>query len=342
MWVDLALYATLIVLYAVSGTVISVPLAVAQLLPLVWRRRFPGAALAVISAATAAHSLLGMGRAVGYLPVSLAMYTAATHRSPALRWGVCGAAAAVVTVAGAVRRGPVEGGLLAAVALIITWLAGYERGEHQRERAEHIRQTEAGRTRERLARRLHDSLAHTMTVMLVQGEALKATAKLDPDDRRRLDTVLQAGRDALTEVRQALAEEAQRDATLPERLAALRAAGLAVPTPPDLTRLPEGVRELADRLVAEAATNALRHDGPGTTLHVASDDASVVVTTHRPEHARPAATTTGGYGLRSLDADVRAAGGTLTYGPTADGWQVRAAFTRAGDAPAPRRPWPLR
>ena len=93
--IDVALYATLVTLYALSGTVLSVPLAVAQLVPLVWRRRAPGTALAVISVATAAHSLLGMGRAVGYLPVSLAMYTAATHRSPAVRWGMCGAAAAV-------------------------------------------------------------------------------------------------------------------------------------------------------------------------------------------------------------------------------------------------------
>lgn len=80
--IDVALYVTLVTLYALSGTVLSVPLAVAQLAPLVWRRRAPGTVLAVISVATAAHSLLGMGRAVGYLPVSLAMYTAATHRSP--------------------------------------------------------------------------------------------------------------------------------------------------------------------------------------------------------------------------------------------------------------------
>src|SRR5258705_7032781 len=86
--VDLTLYATLVILYVFSGTVVSVPLAVGQLLPLGWRRRAPGAVLAVISVATAAHSLLGMSRAVGYLPVSLAMYTAATHRSPAVRWGL--------------------------------------------------------------------------------------------------------------------------------------------------------------------------------------------------------------------------------------------------------------
>jgi signal transduction histidine kinase len=339
--IDLTLYVTLVTLYALSGAVISVPLAVVQLLPLVWRRRAPGTVLAVIAVATAAHSLLGMGRAVGYLPVSLAMYTAATHRSPAVRWGVCGAAAVLVTVAGAVRRGPVEGGLLAAVALTVTWLAGVERGEHLRERGEHQRErlerrlaeqeAETARDRERLARRLHDSLAHTMTVMLVQGEALRATAKLAPQDRRRLDTVLGAGRDALAEVRLALAEEVQRDApaTLARRLAALREAGLAGPAdlPDGLARLPAAAREVAFRLVAEAATNALRHDGPGTVLDVTADGTTVRITTRRKSAARPPAPAAGaGYGLRSLDADVRAAGGTLTYGPTATGWQVTAEF----------------
>ncbi|MGI5176842.1 sensor histidine kinase [Dactylosporangium sp. CA-152071] len=347
--IDLTLYATLIVLYALSGTVISVPLAVAQLVPLVWRNRAPGTVLAVISVATAAHSLLGMGRAVGYLPVSLAMYTAATQRSPVVRWGVCAAATVLVTVAGAARRGPVEGGLLAAVALTVTWLAGVERGEHLRERAEHLRErgerrlaeqaAETARARERLARRLHDSLAHTMTVMLVQGEALRATAELAPADRRRLDTVLQAGRDALAEVRQALAEEAgdAEGATLTGRLAALREAGLSVPGDPaaGLTRLPVAVRDVAARLVAEAATNALRHDGPGTTLTVTADEAAVRVTTRRPSGAGPSGEAGGGgYGLRSLDTDVRAAGGTLTYGPTATGWRVTAEFTPAGEAPA--------
>lgn len=347
--IDVALYATLVTLYTLSGTVLSVPLAVAQLVPLVWRRRAPGTALAVIAVATAAHSLLGMGRAVGYLPVSLAMYTAATHRSPAVRWGMCGAAAVVVTVAGAIRRGPVEGGVLAAVALIVTWLAGVERGEHLRERATVARlrlerrladQAAAGaRARERLARRLHDSLAHTMTVMLVQGEALRATAELAPADARRLDTVLRAGRDALAEVRLALAEEARQEteATLAERLEALREAGLVVPEtlPHDMAGLPPVQREVALRLVGEAATNALRHDGPGTTLRAGLDeDAAGWTLRLTSRHATRAGRRTageGGYGLRSLDADVRAAGGTLRYGPDGAGWEVVAEFPRPAD-----------
>lgn len=343
--IDVALYVTLVTLYALSGTVLSWPLAVAQLAPLVWRRRAPGTVLAVISVATAAHSLLGMGRAVGYLPVSLAMYTAATHRSPAVRWGVCAAATVLVTVTGAIRRGPVEGGLLAAVALTVTWLAGVERGEHLRERATIAglrlerrlaeQAAAAARSRERLARRLHDSLAHTMTVMLVQGEALRTTARLAPADEDRLDTVLRAGRDALAEVRLALADEAQRDtaATLAERLDAVREAGLTVPPDlaEDLAVLPAGVRDVAFRLVGEVATNALRHDGPGTVLLATLDRDgagwALRLTSRRPSAGGGTGSAGGeGYGLRSLEADVRAAGGTLRYGPRDHGWQVIAEF----------------
>jgi len=342
---DGLLYAALVTVFALSGASVSVPLAVAQLAPLAWRRRVPGVVLVVIGAATAAHSLLGMARAVGYVPVSLALFTAATHRSPAVRWGVCGATAAVVTVAGAVRHGAVEGGMLAAVALFVTWLAGVERGEHLRERVttahlrleRHLAEQAAAtaRSREQLARRLHDSLAHTVTVMLVQGEALRTTARLAPADQDRLDTVLQAGRDALAEVRLALAEEAQRDATaaLAGRLAALRRAGLVVPPslPDDLRALPPAVRDVVHRLVGEAATNALRHDGPGTRLHATverdGDTCAVHLTSTPPRGSTAVPVAAGGYGLRSLAADVEAAGGTLTYGPDAAGWRVDAVFT---------------
>ena len=239
--IDLALYATLVTLYVMSGTVISVPLAVAQLLPLVWRRRAPGTVLAVISVATAAHSLLGMGRAVGYLPVSLAVYGAATQRSPAVRWGVCGAATVLVTVAGAIRRGPVEGGLLAAVAFT-RHLAGRRRTRRAPPRAGHDRRAAPGAAPRRAGRgparprtagpaaarqpRPHDD-GHAGAGRGAAG----TTARLAPADEQRLDTVLRGRRDALAEVRLALAEEGRQDAaaTLTERLDALREAGLAVP-----------------------------------------------------------------------------------------------------------------
>ncbi|MFI5915957.1 sensor histidine kinase [Dactylosporangium sp. NPDC051541] len=354
---DTALYALVAVLFAFSGTAISMPLAVGQLVPLLIRRRYPGIALGAIALATAAHSLLGMARAVGYLPVALAVFGAATHRSPWVRWGLCGGAVVLVTVTGAIRHGPVEGGLLAAVALTVTWLAGAERGQLLRERAviaqlrleRHLadQAAAAADSRERLARRLHDSLAHTMTVMLVQGEALRTTAQLTAKDEERLALVLRAGRTALAEVRLALAEESQRDAsvTLDARLAALREAGLDAEPVEGLDTLPPAARAVAYRLVGEAATNALRHDGPGArlTAELVPDESTATLrltstSKAAPAHRRPAGPDAGGFGLSSLAEDVRAIGGRLSYGASDDGWTVVARFPVPGGSTNHSRP----
>jgi len=323
--VDAGLVVTVVVLFALSGTVISVPLAVAQLAPLIVRRRAPGVALVVIGAATAAHSLLGMARAVGYLPLALALYTAATQPSRRLRWWLCGGVAVVAATAGAIRHGPVEGGLLAGVAFVVTWLAGVERGEHLRDRTAHaaegarlLSERRQADRQERLARRLHDSLAHTMTVMLVQTEALRSTADLAGPERDRLDAVLRAGRTALSEVRTALADQEDQDAhtLLADRLAAARAAGLEIlPPPGDLP-------VLLARLLGEAAVNALRHDGPGTRLEVWYRPGELRLTSVPPRHRRSAAAP-GGFGLRTLRTEIERAGGRLRYGPDQAGrWQV--------------------
>ncbi|MCX4471196.1 histidine kinase [Micromonospora sp. NBC_01655] len=343
--VDVALGAALATIFLVSGAVVSVPLAVAQLLPLAWRRHAPQVVLALVGGATAAHTLAGMSRSVGFLPVTLALYSAAAHRSPWIRWGTCGTATAVVVAASGLRHGPVEGGLLAVVVCVVAWLAGVERGEHVRERtayaAENTRlrweQTAARQTaaaaqaRERLSRRLHDTLAHTVTVMLVQAEALRSTASLAPADRDRLDRVLAAGREALADVRAALADQAEADpaATLADRLRALREAGLRLPPalPDGLDDLPAPARALAHRLIGETATNALRHDGVGSRLDIAvdrDDDVLTVALTSSAGRATGGPAPRGaGFGLRSLAVDVEAHGGTLRHGRS-DGsrWRV--------------------
>jgi signal transduction histidine kinase len=354
--VDLALGAATALLFALSGTVVSTPLAVAQLLPLVWRRRFPAAVLIVVGCATAAHTTLGMTRAIGFFPATIALYTAATHRAPLIRWVLCPAVGLIMAAASAVRHGPVEGLLMAVVTVTVAWLAGVERSEHLRQRAEaerhraeaaHLRlerriaeqEAAAAEDRERLARRVHDSLAHTVTVMLLQTEALKATESLGPAAGRRLDVVLHAGREALAEVRAALAgaEEPDSSALLAARLAALTAAGLRLGAgPPDLGEvLPGPVRAVADRLIGEAATNALRHDGPGTVLTITAerDDRTLTlrITSSPPEPATPrTGTGTGGFGLLSLAEDLAGYGGKLAYGPlTPAGWRLEAAFPLA-------------
>lgn len=357
--VDLATQGLLVGLFLVSGAVpatsgmLGLLLSAAQILPLLVRRRAPGAVLAVVALATSAQMLLGMSRTVGYLPALLAIYSAAGSRSSLVSWGVC--AGATVSVAGASLpgRGPVEGFLLAVVAFTLAWLAGAERGQQLRRRtalvAERTRlrleqriaeeSRVAAEDRELLARRLHDTLAHTLTVMVVQTEALRCTGELSPAQRDRVDRVLGAGRAALTEIRHAIAELDRRATStvgdnLPERLDELRAAGLDLPVdvPMLLAGSPEPLRPVLHRLIGEVATNALRHDGPGSRLEITvrpePDQLRVTTVSHPatpPQSPTPSGTQ--GYGLRSLGADVALAGGVLSYGPVPrDGWRVVATF----------------
>lgn len=355
--VDAALGVSLAGLFVFGGMTVSPLLAVAQTLPLAWRRRAPGAVLGVVGLATAAHMSMGMSRTAGYMPVLLAIYTAAASRSAVVRWGLCGLTAVVVAAAGTLHRDLVEGVLPAVAASAVAWLAGAERSRHLRERtalvAESTRlrleqriadaELAAAADRERLARRLHDTLAHTVTVMLIQTEALRSTARLEPVDVDRVDRVLGAGRDALAEVRGAIAELDSRETSasaddLAERLDQLRAAGLdlSAALPEGLAGLPAPVLAVVHRLIGEASTNALRHGGPGTRLDLrVEQDTGRVTVSMVSDRGRGAdgGRAGAGYGLRSLARDVETFGGTLVYGPSEGrSWSVVATFPLLGSA----------
>ncbi|GAB3141616.1 histidine kinase [Micromonospora sonneratiae] len=371
--VDLATQGLLAGLFLVSGVAsttgdpVSVALSAAAILPLLLRRRAPGTVLAVVALATSAHMLMGMSRTVGYMPALLAVYTAATSRTPLVRWGMSLAAATAVAVASLPGRGPVEGYLLAVVAFALAWLAGAERAHQLRRRMALVaersrlrleqRITEenlaSAEQRERLARRLHDTLAHTITVMLVQTEALRYTGPLEPAQRDRVDRVLDAGRAALTEIRRTITEldsRAVATATddLHDRLDGLRTAGLDLPAtlPTELGELAGPVLTVAHRLLGEVATNALRHDGPGTRLEIqVRRDANRLRVTTLSIGGPPAVRPTprppvpGGYGLRSLRRDIEAYGGMLSYGRLApDRWRVVATFPLVAGQVAPSQP----
>ncbi|MFI6297966.1 sensor histidine kinase [Nonomuraea sp. NPDC050790] len=334
LWLELSLAALLAGLFVISGAAVSAPLGLAQILPLAWRRRHPALVLVVVALATLVHLRLGMWRVVGYLPAMLALHAAAGSSSRSVRIWLCAGAALALSVSDATLRGLAEGGLISLVSFTVVWVTGVERGQHARERAalaataaEHARLREESAERERLARRLHDSLAGTVTVMLVQTEALRHTTAFAPPERERVDRVLSAGRTALAEVREAIADLDRRGSSravtgLPAHLGRLRAAGLDVPPAVPSMDLPPPLLDVFHRLVGEAATNALRHGGPGARVefHVEGRVLTIVST---PVRGWPGS---GGYGLRSLAADLQEYGGALTYGRDGGRWVVTATF----------------
>ncbi len=206
----------------------------------------------------------------------------------------------------------------------------------EREAAERRR---ADEERLRMARELHDVLAHSISVINVQAGVGLALLDSDPEQARTaLTTIKGASKEALDEVRQVLANlRTPGDAPtapapgldrLPELVDQAAAAGLAVTVESegDPAAVPPGAGLAAFRIVQEALTNVVRHSGSRTALvHIAHDSGRVRL---RIDDVGPA---TGddaggsGNGLVGMRERAAALGGTIEAGPRPDGgFRVRA------------------
>jgi signal transduction histidine kinase len=134
--------------------------------------------------------------------------------------------------------------------------------------------------RDRIARELHDVVAHSMSVMVVQAGAAKAVLRRDPEETERaLSAIEESGRIGLAEMRRLLSVEGEVAPSLApqpglerldELLGRMRATGLEVElvVEGDPRPLPAGVDLSAYRIVQEALTNALKHGGDGVHARV--------------------------------------------------------------------------
>ncbi|MGW2961292.1 sensor histidine kinase [Streptomyces sp. NPDC001220] len=219
--------------------------------------------------------------------------------------------------------------------------------------------------RSRIARELHDVVAHHMSVISIQAQVAPHLVDNPSDElRENLDGIRHNALEALTELRRVLGvlraespdEDAPDDAgvgphspqpTL-DRLDALventRAAGLTVTARivGDSRPLPPGVELSAYRIVQEALSNVLRH-APGATAHVEIEYMSygLLVRVGNTRPTRPAPPSPGaGHGLLGMRERAAMLGGALTAEPRPDGgYQVFARLPAAGAdaALAPRR-----
>jgi signal transduction histidine kinase len=254
---------------------------------LYWRRRRPLAALAVVLPAMAVSAALGYEDLTGIAIILL--YGVARYVGPD-RLALSGLAAVVVfvVVAGLVGGLPAAGIWLPVSVALLAWSAGRWvrlRGLHtaagEREHAADIRRA-AAEERARIARELHDVVAHQVSLMTVQAGAAKIVLDRDPDRARTaMQEVEDAGRQALGELRHLLdVLRPDTDAAglvpqpgltdLPGLVQRMAEAGLDVSLTMDgaPARLPAQVDLSAFRIVQEALTNVLRHAGPGTPTEV--------------------------------------------------------------------------
>jgi signal transduction histidine kinase len=219
----------------------------------------------------------------------------------------------------------------------------------ERER-DHLARIAAADERASIARELHDVVAHSLSVMIVQADGGTYAFDRDPEQARRaLSTVAETGRDALEDMRRLVAvlrsdpppaapsprtEDDRRRITL-DQLDALaaraRSAGLAVALVEEGARpsLPAAVELTVYRIVQEALTNVLRHAGTGAAVELCLsygpesvslsvvDDGGGLVPVGAPSQA--------GHGLVGMRERISVHGGHFAAGPRPDGgWRVTA------------------
>jgi signal transduction histidine kinase len=285
--VDLALVALL--LFFTIGvaahrgpTGAEIPLGIAETLPLLWRRRQPLFVVVVVTAIALAMVATG----VWLLPLQLAvaLYTLATTRpSRDVRLAGIGAIVALTIALPISRSFEFGNGASRIVFLVAAWLLGDSVGsrrayvreiEEKAERLERERESEARRAaaeeQARIARELHDVVAHALSVIVVQAGAADDVFEVDPGRAREpIRAIDSAARAALADLRRVLGI-LQHDAAyepqpglhrLDRLLEQVRATGLQVALEVEGAEraLPAAVDLSAYRIVQEALTNTLKH-----------------------------------------------------------------------------------
>jgi signal transduction histidine kinase len=325
------------------------------------RRRFPVPVLAAVSIVTLAYFVIGYPSGPVWFGLLLA-YATATVQGHRLAAGAAavGGFLAFPWLDALLGRGsgptPLFLSLLAAGLLILFGLAEGLRVRRQRvAESERRRQEEVDRQaneeRLRIARDLHDVLAHNISLISVQaGVALHVNPDLPDQARAALDAIKGASREALGELRSALdalrqtgdtaprepapgigqLDELVRRATLAGLEAHLEVSGSPAP-------LPGAVELAAYRIAQEALTNVIRHAG-ATRVDVRLSYGAAGVTLSVIDNGRGGAIPDGGAGsgITGMRERAVALGGTLDAAPRPDlGFGVIAQLPAGSDAEGP-------
>lgn len=220
------------------------------------------------------------------------------------------------------------GALMAVAARRLLGPSSHERLAALEQRTEQLLE------RNRIARELHDSIGHALTVAVVQAGAARAAA--DPEfTERALGAIEETGRTALEDLERVLLvlREAERPAssrpTLGEAdrlLDSARSSGVKVDaevTGP-LERVPGPVSREGYRMLQEALTNVLRHAGTVPVhVRIAVEDAHLEMDIRNPlPHGASVTSREAGSGLRGIRERVALLGGRAEIGPNDGNWHV--------------------
>lgn len=362
----------------------------AQTLPLAWRHTAPRMVLVVVLATWLIDRGLNYESSFATLGLVVAFHGVAAYssRRQAFAWGGTAAAIAVGwTGIGALVTDEV--GILEFTTMFL-WVGvpfAIGRGDaYAREKwtalevsQERLIQDQAAaaesavRTeRARIARELHDVVAHEITVMTLQAEG--ARRALGDSDRRvteALQTISDSGRKGLAEMHRmigVLRDTSEGEESVPHVGEAYTPSRVEILSPmpslaalPALTKqvkdaglpvtlhvkgnahVPAGVELSAYRIVQEALTNAMKHAGAGARATVVIERAHNAVTVTVEDDGRglisEASTSNGGHGLAGMRERVLSLAGSIDYGPRpGGGFRVRAVLPSHDDTIAPSSP----
>ncbi|WP_165355066.1 sensor histidine kinase [Nocardioides oleivorans] len=363
-WLDRLLVGGLLVLglgHVLSGQAASAWFTLLEVVPLAWRRTHPWPAFVAVATSSALQAVVVGEPTVGQLAFPIAVYSVArwSSRSRGVAALLVGYAGALVA---AVRWLIGFGSSLSPAALIpytvtigaivtAAWALGFAAQERERyvasllaraEQAERMAEREvelaARDERSRIAREMHDVVAHGLSVIVIQADGARYAAAKDPSVAvGTLETISTTGRSALAEMRRLLGLLRDGDTGVVPQPALedvrhlvdeARAAGMRVEAdlPDTLPEVPDGVGLAAYRIVQEALTNVRKHAGPSASVHLRLGVGREVDVEVRDD-GRGAAADSDGHGLGLVGMRERAAahGGSVTAGPsTGGGYVVRA------------------
>ena len=290
----------------------------------------------------------GIGLAAGMLGV---LVQAGFWAIDALRSQYGGALEAMISFVGLM--------VIGTITIVAIWaLANLQRARVRqlaltRDRAEQALREREQRTalavadeRARIAREMHDVVAHSLSVIIAQADGGRFVASQKPEKAAEvLGTIGETGRAALADMRSLLGVLRQEDETsfgpqpgpemLPELTGRVSAAGLPVELEVDgaLDDLPQALGLSLFRLVQEALTNVLKHAGPGSTAAVRIHRGTQELTVEVLDDGQGTDPSSDGqgHGLTGMQERMAVFGGTLQAGPLPSrGFRVRAVVPLTG------------
>jgi len=343
-----------------AGMFLDIPLAIAIAAPVVFRRKHPVGSFAAAILAGFVQVLLGVRPAATDVTILIVLYTLAAYTPrrlsvPGLAICLLGSAVGVARWTRFSSHSLVSwltiGAIVFAGPAVLAWLLGdsmsYRRAyyaslEDRAARLERERDAQARiaavAERARIARELHDVIAHNVSVMVVQADGASYALGTDPDRAREaLAAISATGRQALAEMRRLLGVLRREDGTASERapqpgigelgelLDQARGAGLPVSftVEGDPQPLPSGAALAAYRIVQESLTNTRKHAGPVASASVLlrySPAALVLaISDDGLGELGGAAPPGAGHGLTGMRERVAMYGGSVTAGPRPGG-----------------------